>query len=379
MAAPVWAQAPSVPGPFRPLHHELEKHLSRLESQTQKPPGKPASTVFAVELSMASGHRGEALLSEKSRSNAVTALDRVKELGVTGVSISIPYPLLASKYDRCNEYRGFYETLIGEARKKGLKTRVELTSFPIDPELGGIPHDYSGETLQTVEGGLGEMTRFLLRCSPDFLSLPSEPDTFGRNTGLRVQDESWARMIRSILAQLPRTQTRVGAGAGTWAPIPYFEQLVRIPEVQYLDLHVFPIQQNFVMPKMLLLSELAKKQGKGLVVGQAWLYKAGERELGRSHSWVPGILARDAYSFWEPLDARFVGLLAGLARQYSVEFCSFYWTRNFYTTLEYDQVSGLPAGQILQGFDAKASPHLLRGNPNELGRALGRTIREKTP
>lgn len=69
--------------------------------------------------------------------------------------------------------------------------------------------------------------------------------------------------------------------AGTWDDISYFKALADITELDYLDLHIYPIQRDFVMPRVMQLAALARQHNKSVSIGEAWLYKVSERELGK--------------------------------------------------------------------------------------------------
>ena len=207
-----------IPKKYLPIYRELENQLTLTENTLNGKQTQSSKTTFAIELLVADGQRGEILLSERARVGTILTLDGVKVLGITGVSFSIPYPLLSAKSSRYQEYQRFYKEMITEAKKRGFKVMVELGSFFPEPEFSPIRHDYSKETLQTIETGLINMGKVITDYGPDYLSLPAEPDTFERNVGIKMSDGDWGTMIEKIAGELNGKHTKIGAGAGTWSP-----------------------------------------------------------------------------------------------------------------------------------------------------------------
>ena len=204
-----------IPVAYQALYREVENHLTLAENALKSTAHAPAATTFAVELLVVNGQRGPVLLSDRVRIGTMITLDRVKDLGVTGVTISIPYPLLSAKFDRYQEYRAFYRDVITMAKKRGFKVLVEIDSVFPQPEFSPLGYNYAKENLQTIEAGLLEMGKVIIGFAPDYVSLPSEPDTFCRNVGISMSDRQWAAMIERIAGVLANYGTKIGAGGGT--------------------------------------------------------------------------------------------------------------------------------------------------------------------
>ena len=156
-----------------------------------------------------------------------------------------------------------------------------------------------------------------------------------------------------------------------------FEQLAAISGLDYLDLHVYPIQRDFFVPKVSRITALASKMKKGVVVGEAWLYKVAGSELGTLIDGSPAAFARDAYSFWESLDVRFVKSLVALCYAQEIAYCSFFWMRNFYAYSDYSSVAGEAPGVVFQDINGRAAANIVRGVPNHLGEVLREAIQKE--
>jgi hypothetical protein len=78
--------------------------------------------------------------------------------------------------------------------------------------------------------------------------------------------------------------------------------------------------------------------------------------------------ARDAYSFWQPLDERFVATVANLAHTIQAEFCSFFWMNLLYAYVDYTpEISRLAPAQLMQVSRAAAAEKILAGTLSGTG------------
>ena len=66
------------------------------------------------------------------------------------------------------------------------------------------------------------------------------------------------------------------------------------------------------------------------------------------------VWARDAFSFWAPLDQQFLNALSNSSYWKQTLFFSPFWTKYFYAYLDYNQVSGETSQQIHTQLDEAA-------------------------
>ena len=126
----------SVPSRYQALYHELHSKLRGLHAATQPlRKNKGSDTAFGVELLVANSNRGEVLLKERVFKATVFTLDRLKDLGVQGVALSIQYPLLTQSFPRSIEYRDFYRRVAQEVRRRNLALIVEIGTMFREPEF----------------------------------------------------------------------------------------------------------------------------------------------------------------------------------------------------------------------------------------------------
>jgi len=357
-----------VPEPYRVIYRELESELSQLNPILAAPGGrKSGPTAFGVELLVANSNRGADLLNAQVLQATTLTLDRLKQIGVKSVSLSIQYPILTRSFPETPAYREFYRKVAAEARQHGLLLVVEMGTMFREPEFSRVPVDYKGLTRDVFNAGLREMAETVIAdIHPDYLTVLSEPDTLARNTGLAFSASQFAATVTSAVRGVDPGSTWLGAGAGTWIALDYFKALADIPELNYLDLHIYPIQHGFASNRVLRATEAAKARGKRVAIGEAWLYKVSNREFGRINP--VEAFARDAYSFWQPLDERFVATVANLAHTIQAEFCSFFWMNLLYAYVDYSpETSRLAPAQLMQVSRAAAAEKILAGTLSGTG------------
>ncbi|MGH7960417.1 MAG: hypothetical protein ACRERD_01140, partial [Candidatus Binatia bacterium] len=137
-----------VPDEYQALYEQLEADLDSFEqiiaSQWQ---GERYPVIFGTELAVASSNRGEELLEPGVVETIPFNLDRFQELGVTGVTVAINYPVLTPDFPRYSEYLAFYERVVQEIRSRGMKLTIQ--QGVILPSYSDLPVDYSDLTLAT--------------------------------------------------------------------------------------------------------------------------------------------------------------------------------------------------------------------------------------
>jgi hypothetical protein len=375
-SVPVHSVPREVPEKYREIYREIDAEIDRQLPLIPLPWGqKQADTAFGVELPVANSNRGEALISEPVQQATALTLDRMKTLGVQSVSLSLQYPVLTRSHLRTPEYREFYRGVAAEIRKRGFRIVAEMGSAFREPEFGRIEVDYRGLKRDKFGAGLREMAEAVIAdIRPDFLTLLSEPDTQTRNTGLSFSPAEFAATVGQVVKGLDHPGVKVGAGAGSWVSSDYFKALAAIPELDYLDVHIYPVQYGFASDRVLKTAELAKAKGKRVSIGEAWLYKVSGRELTRISP--AEAFARDAFSFWQPLDENFIQLVANLARTIDAEFCSFFWMKYLYGYIDYTpEADHLSPGQLMTLSDSQTAENILKGTLSPTGERFREVIK----
>ncbi|MGD9042512.1 MAG: hypothetical protein PVG06_02305 [Desulfobacterales bacterium] len=354
-----------VPFRYRYLYNELYSKLDSLSSRINAGwDGRKSDVNFGVELLVANSNRGDVLLTDRVFQATRLTLDRLKDLGVQSVALSIQYPVLTSAFPRAAEYRIFYQRVAREIRRMGFKLIVEIGTTFREPEFSKLKVNYRGLTMERFRNELGEMAVVIATdLQPDYLTLFTEPVTQSQNTGLNFTVSAFGTTVGHVARRLNHHGVRLGAGAGTWDDMAYFKALARIPELDYLDLHIYPIQRDFVMDRVMQVKTMAKRHQKSVSIGEAWLYKVSERELGKISP--VKVFARDVYSFWQPLDIMFLETVVNLSHRIQADFSSFFWMKYLYGYLDYNSLTkNLTPQQRINAADSIAGRNILN---NTLG------------
>lgn len=142
--------------------------------------------------------------------------------------------------------------------------------------------------------------------------------------------------------------------------------LVKIEQLDYIDLHIYPIQRDFVIKRVGRIARIAAGHNKKISIGEAWLYKAYQDEFGRIKP--TKAFARDVYSFWQPLDSMFIEMLVGLSRRANAEFCSLFWMKYLYGYIDCNRrTRTLRPQQLINMSEAAAGRRILENSLNQSG------------
>jgi len=363
------AQGPPIPPSFQDLHADLattiEAFAGSLPPATERSP-----VVFSTELSHADANRLEELLGPTSLVGAVLAVNRLADAGVEAVTVNISYPMLYPPFHGASgeywRYLAFYKTVASAARQRGLKLIVKSGAL-LGTELRLATFYRSVETVEEYKAGrLDVATTIVREIAPDYLTLQAEPDVEESQTGQPVGSVEGAydlvsHLVAGLWARGAFTAS-LGAGAGTWHDDFYelAQRQLGLPGLSYLDVHLYPINRDFLW-RALIVADAAHLAGKDIAMSETWLYKVRDAELPLSGSLFTELLSRDAFSFWEPLDRRFVEVLTRLAVSKRFAFISLFWSKYFFSYLDYDETFFFAPDQLLTLSQLASTQAMLAG------------------
>jgi hypothetical protein len=373
MASVMAASESGAPEKYRDLYDELDKVLAAAEAQIPAIEGKGGMCpLYSTNLTAANANRGPMILEPRVRQGVLVNLDAFKEVGLTAVAISIPYPVLVDNFPRSGEYREFYRWVVEQIRSRGFAVYIESGTAFREP-LGKMPvaDFYRGLTPERYKREKRQMIDWMVReLAPDYLTVGNEPDTQTMNTGMEFTAERVVEFVNHFIRGLERGKTRIGAGAGTWLPPVYLKRLASETDLDYLDIHIYPISRNFLVPRTVEAAEIAAKSGKGLIIGEAWLYKMRAAELGRPGAEME-MFARDSYSFWQPLDTRFIQAVSRLADAKRMGLVSFFWPQFLFGYAEYTpELDARKPAEIQEAGVRAAFRNILAKKASRVGAAL---------
>ncbi len=360
--SPSTAAAPApIPTEYQSLYTYLDGKLDDFAKQLNaQSKTDPRAITFAAELIVANGNRGEELLQEQTFAGVVMYLDRLQALGVRGVKVSIEYPLLAPDFPRSNEYLAFYKKVAQELRRRNMKMLAGTGVVFTQPEFSKVPVNYRGMTLDKLKQAMRQQVETIVReIQPDYVTVANEPSTQTELTGVAFSVPEYTEYVNFILRGLDRRGVWVGAGTGNWDDPAYIESLAKNTSVDYIDIHLYPIHRDFPA-RAIQQADIARAHTKRILIGETWLYKAGEREVAGASA--VEIISRDVYSFWQPLDEKFLTLVVQFARQNQIEFISPFWSKYFFAYADYAKVKrGASYGEVLQAADTEIARNVLMG------------------
>jgi uncharacterized protein (TIGR03437 family) len=366
LAAPaiLVAQAP-VPAEYQDLYNLLDRQISAFESQiNSRWDGSMPPVDFSGELVTANASRGLRLTDLRELQGAVLELERMRGLGARAVSITIGFPMLFRPFHEWNgntenydKLAAFYRELAAAARQRGMRLFVKQgIVFPgyfsagSGLDVGRYFASLSSDQYIAARAAMaGEVARILL---PDYIVFGAEPDVEAALTNkpaLATIPGVLDLINRSIAAvKASGAPVLTGAGVGTWDNngIAYIDALAGTG-LDFIDLHIYPVNGN-ALQNAITFAEQARRRGKQIGIGEAWLLKQRDAEFAVINvANNPVIFARDAFSFWEPLDSRFLAALARFAYWQQAVIVSPFWTRYFHAYLNYADTVGLTPDEIV--------------------------------
>jgi chitodextrinase len=364
---------PPVPPSFQDLYTSLDNYLNSfnttLNSQWN---GVKYPVIFSAQLWDASANAGPALISPTALTAVQNELQELKAMGVQGVEVEVDFPMLYepffSSQSQYQQYVTFYQGVAASVRAQGMKLIVSSTC------MWNSTHVLSGwPTIGTFYASLDWAQYQQARAQtaaviaqtmhPDYMSVLEEPDTEATMSGQsEVNTVAGATsMLSQILnalqaADVPNMQ--VGAGVGSWLTNfqQFIQSFVTLP-VDFIDMHVLPVNDSY-LPNALTIASIAASAGKPVTMTQIWLRKVRDDELTTLTD--SQLMARDAFSFWAPLDAYFLETMQKMAYFTKMSFISACETIYFWAYLPYDSATeNLTPAQIMNEAVQQSSTNML--------------------
>jgi len=373
------------PTEFRALYYELLSQMTEFENSLPIPTNENHDPVFAAELLTANSNRGKDLLAPNGIIGVNYELDCLEELGVEGVVIAVNFPLFYPPFhtDQAEHdaYLDFYKEVAENVKSRGMKLIIEnnfiftqegISTFNLTDFYNYLSlADYLSGRLQTGIAIADEL-------HPDYLTIVIEPDTEEAQTGKPVNNVTiQTEYVNDVLTELENNNindVKIGAGVGTWHPqYNAFITSFAATNIDYIDIHVYPINGDF-FERVLTIADIAHSNGKSITMTEAWLFKTAETELGSITE--TSVFARDVFSFWAPLDQKFLEVITKLAYAKEFEFISPFWTKYFFAYLDYDKVSGKSPEELISLSSSEAGKNIVAGKFSSTGLKYKELINE---
>ncbi len=326
--------APPVPPKYAELYQGLERLL---DAELAKPVPADAGRLplAGADLLMANSNRGPVLLDPATLAAVGPCLDRFRELGLGWVRFEVQYPLLRLDFPRHAEYLEFYRQVVKLAHARGLKVMPHVTVLFSDTPFSPFKGLYRGLDLDRFKREYRSMVRIVLRqLQPDYLALLTEPDTQARLTGLRelADPKVAADVVNFVLEGTDRGRTLIGAGSVSWSDPAYAREFAQHTSVDFVSIHVYPVTGDMVGHAR-EMARIAHAAGKQAILDESWLMKT--LQPGGSIAGTAAVFRLDPYSFWSPLDQKFIALMLKLAREERIGLVSFFWSSELFAYLDH--------------------------------------------
>ena len=373
------APAP-VPGEYQAVYDWLESAIAqyRVEHAACQDVGAPGGPSFGAELLPANGNRGAGLLDPNALDGVRLYLDALQDIGVQGVTVQIPVPLLSADFPRSGQYLDFYRQLGDEVRRRDLKLLIEAGAVFPDPQFSAVNFDFSGFTPTTYyEERTRELALIAAEVAPDYLSFGEEPSTERMITGLPITASDYETFLRNSLQAVGESESLLGAGTGTWEDPAFHQALRDVPGLDFIDLHVYPLQGERAdfFERAAEIGREARASGQRVLIGETWLYKALPSELGDLP--YQEVYRRDPFSFWAPLDSEYLRAVGCMAREGDFEYVSFFWSGFFFSYLDYDETPrDLTPVELVQAANRAILAELLAGGLSPTGAAYQELLQD---
>jgi len=326
--------------------------------------GKNYCTQFAGSLTLASTNRGYSLWTphppglpgvvDVAWQNTLlgqidTELMMMDTLGYKAIDMDIEYPTLIDTFPNSQLYMSFEKKVFAMAHSMGFKTIVNCHTF-IPPEHYALRdldsfYYFSGgkaDTMNTqtyLASKLQMMQTVIDSLAPDYLTLLEEPQAEYANLyGLvPFPADSSKNYVNYWLSHLDKKNALLGAGAGTWDVLKFFEDFAST-NIDYMDYHVYPIAGTCLKPMVLQVDSVAEANSKPLVIGECWAHKCTDSDWAANPSigyWKDTFFIGDDFDYFEHLDTLFVQTMIDVSQQANIGLVDFWNTQNEFGYLTY--------------------------------------------
>jgi hypothetical protein len=377
LCATVCAQV--APRKYQALYRDLDGQLAALDVRVPGAPGGKLP-IRAATLLSANCHRGEILLESGTREATTRELDALKNLGAEAIVLQICYPLLTPGYRDPQPFLDYYINLGNEIRARNLKLVVEHGT--LQPGFASVdvrPYYKKLTKARFARERYAELKSILVALQPDYVTLVSEPAA--QSAGLKLSVKDWrtyvAKSLDALAQELGSFPTLLGAGCGLWEEFEYAGAFAGITRLHYIDLHLYPLTSGgeSSIERLLTWPDRIREidSRKLIVLSELWLYKAGATEKIKGAR-DPAIVARDAFSFWGPLDQKFLRIVGRAARAKNIELFAPFWSQYFFAYVDYNDplTFRVNARQLLDMAAQHAYQAILQNQVTETGAAFRR-------
>jgi PKD repeat protein len=366
----------AVPAAFAETYAATQGQLQAMQTALAVWTGTKGQIAYGSEGEMSGANRGQSLLN--TNPDALVEFEALKSMGCTEITVDVGFPILWQPFYESSYYTPIagstgdqdyqnmvaaYQKLVSEAHSRGVavvaKSQCVLSGFSTTT-LNVIGY-YSSLTLDQYVAARAQHVALVAQLlQPDFITAGYEPDTEQNSTGQQVNNAAeWTALLSACVTALQGTGLNIpiGGGVGTWLGdstcTSYVNGLVTIPGLTFIDVHIYPIVEDWLeLP--ITLAGIAAQNGKRFALSEAWLHA----ETSDGAVTDLDFRAQSCYSFWQPLDNQFLTELVMLANQTQMLFCSPFKDYYFFANLDYDTVQNIqptPTDDQIDSMESQAA------------------------
>ena len=330
-----------IPTQFKSLYQEIEKSIdnaSRIFSFVKN----NQNTLFAPELFLA----GSNLFKPKSQSwkDLLSTIDAFKSMKMNAVSVVIASPDLT--IGDSVSIINFYQQLVKEIHSRNMKIYVEyFDNPPFSPHAHKVWQDTPEGRKDFLSMKEKEVSIIYHKIRPDFLSIITEPSIMMRWTHLNFSASELAKWVGEVTTHLKSSgeisKTLLGAGAGTWEPADFVINFVNQKSLDYIDIHMYALKASVYDNAVRfdsLVHQIRKLRSHMMInIGETWLFKHDPKEPLTTAAHNEAFF-RDNFSFWSPLDQKYMKLIIRIAQNENVTVVVPYFSQYFFTYYNFGDV-----------------------------------------
>jgi chitodextrinase len=340
---------------FTSLNNDLYSFNNTLKTKWN---GSKYPFLSTGTLTYADANSGPELVTSGYLPGVQNQLQGLKAMGVKAIMVEVGFPMLYrpffSSQTQYQQFVDFYAQVAASVRAAGLKLIVE-NEFLLsnDPQDGwGTGAFYATLNWTQYQQARAQTAQVVAQTMhPDYMVVLQEPDTEASMTGHPEANTvsgatAMLTQILSAVQQVNATGIKVGAGVGSWHAqyLQFTQSFVTLP-LDFIDMHIFPVNNNF-LSNALTIASTAAAAGKPVSIAQAWIWTVRDSELGVLTA--DQVRARNVFSFWAPVDAYFIQTLENLANYTQMAFMNPFNSQLFWAYLTYDSsFDSLPPAQVV--------------------------------
>ncbi len=320
--------------------------------------GKKSNTVFADDLFLANSNRGYDLFDPAKQNALLNAIDKALDafqmLGMKGIGMAIQYPILVNGFPNSDKYLDFYKKVFQKIHSRGIITAVGCQATFIDSVFGEpkLAKDVNNWYNKGLAGNILNSQRYLEEktqmqqtiideLAPDYLTVEMEPQTqyVNLNKLINYDVNSFLSYINYFINHLNPKNVKLGAGAGTWDSIQYFDKIASQTNCSFIDMHIYPPNLDYFADKAFKIDSLAVKYNKYLIIGEAWCSKETDDEIHSSTDAVATsgeVFQRNFFDYYQPIDTLFIKAIVNFSNLANVKITSFFWPTVLFGYLTYN-------------------------------------------